>query len=62
MNYKVWVTLWIIFATSIVYWDIQRHEDGKPVSACHHVEIKMINDRAMCTECKLYCEVVNEKK
>ena len=62
MNYKLVIAGWFILAASIIYWDIQRHEDDKPVSACHHVEIKMINDRPMCTECKLYCEVTDENR
>ena len=62
MNYKLWVVLWLAFSTSIIYWDIKRHEDKPPISVCHNAEIRMMNDRAMCTECKLYCEVYNEKR
>ena len=62
MNYKLIIGLWIILSASIVYWDMNRHKDNKTISVCHNVEIKMINDRPMCTECKLYCEIVNGKR
>ena len=57
MNYKLVIALWFIFAASIIYWDIQRHEDNIPLSECHNVGIKMYHDRPMCIECKMYCEV-----
>ena len=57
MNYKLAIGLWVIFAVSVVYWDIQRWEDNIPLSVCHNAEIKIYHDRPMCTECKLYCEV-----
>ncbi len=60
MNYKLIVGIWLLFSASIIYWDINRHEDAIPLSDCHNVEIKMIHDRPMCTECKMYCEVKNE--
>ena len=50
------VMLWTIFAVSIVYWDIKRWEDDKYVSVCHNADIKVFNDRVMCTKCKLYCK------
>jgi len=62
MNYKLWVALYLIFATSIIYWDMHRHGDNNPVSECHNAEIRMINDRPMCTTCKLYCEVTDERR
>ena len=61
MNYRVILIAWTIFTVSIVYWDIQRWEDDAPVSDCHNAEIKMYHDRPMCMECRLYCEVKNEK-
>ena len=68
MDYReIWqfhyiVILWTIFAVSIVYWDIQRWENKEPVSACHGAEIKVYYGRNMCTKCKLFCEVKDEKK
>ena len=57
MNYKLVITGWFILAASIIYWDIQRHEDSIPLSDCHNAGIKIYHDRPMCMECKLYCEV-----
>ena len=57
MNYKKWIVIWAILAVSIVYFDAYNREDGKLISVCHNTEIRIINDRPMCTECKLYCEV-----
>ena len=62
MNYKLFVAFYLIFAASIVYWDINRHGDNEPMSNCHNEEIRMVNDRPMCTTCKLYCEVSDGKK
>ena len=62
MNYKLWIVLWLAFSTSIIDWDINRHKDISHISVCHNAEIRMMNDRPMCTECKLYCEVANEKR
>ena len=62
MNYKLVLALWFIFAASIIYWDINRHKDDKPISVCHNAEIKVYYDRPMCMECKMFCEVVNEKR
>jgi hypothetical protein len=62
MNYKLVISLWFILAVSIVYWDVHRWECKEPVSVCHNAEIKVYHDRPMCTECKMYCEVVDEKK
>ena len=57
MNYKLVIALWVILATSIIYWDIKKWEDKDPISICHNAEIKIYHDRPMCTECKLFCEV-----
>ena len=62
MNYKALIALWAVLAVSIVYWDNHRWEDKKPVSICHNTDIRMMNDRPMCTECKLFCEVVDGKR
>ena len=62
MNYKLVIGIWIIFAVSVVYWDMHRWEDMNPISVCHNTDIKMINDRPMCTECKMYCKVMGESK
>ena len=65
MNYKLWVAFYLIFAASIIYWDIHRYDVSETtllLSDCHNAEIKMMNDKSLCTECKLYCEVVNEKR
>ena len=58
MNYKLWIVSWLIFAISIVYWDIHRWEKKPPISMCHNTEIKIMNNKPMCTECKKYCEVI----
>ena len=60
MNYKLWIVSWLIFAISIIYWDTHRYnvsEIAPLLSDCHNVQIKMMNDRAICTECKKYCEI-----
>ena len=57
MNYKLVIAGWFILAVSIIYWDMNRHEDNIPLSECHNVGIKMYHDRPMCIECKMYCEV-----
>ena len=62
MDYKLVIALWFIFSASVIYWDIHRWEDDIPVSKCHNAEIKIYYDRPMCTECKMFCEVVDEKR
>ena len=62
MKIELWIISWIIFAVVVVYWDMHRWDDVNPISKCHNAEIRMMNDRPMCTECKLYCEVANEKR
>ena len=57
MNYKLVILSWAIFAVAVVYWDVNRHKDDEPLSECHDAPIKVYNDRPMCMECKLYCEV-----
>ena len=61
MNYKLVIGLWVIFAVSVVYWDMHRWDSKESLSVCHNAEIRMMNDRPMCTTCKLYCKVTNEK-
>ena len=63
MNYKLILALWTIFAVSVVYWDIHRYdEDVNPISKCHYAEVLIYHGRPMCTECKLFCEVVDGKR
>ena len=63
MNYKVWIVLWCMFAISVVYWDMKRwEEDVNPISKCHYAEILMYHNRPMCTECKMYCELVDGQR
>ena len=59
MNYKLILSLWAIFAASVIYWDMHRWEDVNPISKCHYAEILIYHSKPMCTECKMYCEVVN---
>ena len=59
VNYKLMITAWFIFAVSIIYWDVQRLAEREPISDCHKAPIKMYHDKPMCTECKLFCEVIN---
>ena len=61
MNYKLIAGLWAIFSVSIIYWNIQRLDEREPLSDCHKAEVKVYHDRYMCTECKLFCEIVDEK-
>ncbi len=60
MDYKIWIALYLIFATSIIYWDMNRHpklETMSLFSDCHNAEIRMMNDKPLCTECKQYCKI-----
>ena len=61
MNFYYIIFLWSILSVSIIYWDIQRWEDKEPVSACHGAAIRVYYDRNMCTECKLFCEIKEDK-
>ena len=61
MNYKLIIGLWVILSASVVYWDISRW-DKTHLSDCHNADIKIYHDRPMCTECKLYCEIADEKR
>ena len=63
MRIELIVSLWIIFATSIIYWDMHRYDISEItllLSDCHNVEIKMLDNKPLCTKCKKYCEVKNE--
>ena len=60
MDYKAWLIAWAIFAVSVVYWDIHRWDSKEPISVCHNAKIKIYYDRPMCTECKMYCEIIGE--
>jgi hypothetical protein len=57
MKMETWIVLWVVFAASIIYWDISRHENNIPLSKCHSAAIKVYYDKPMCTQCKLFCEV-----
>ena len=57
MNYKLVISIWAIFAASIIFFHIKSVKDHIPLSDCHLAEIKWYYDRPMCTECKLFCEV-----
>ena len=63
MRIELIISLWVIFATSIIYWDMNKYDISEKtllLSDCHNVEIKIMNNKPICTECKLYCEVKNE--
>ena len=62
MDYKLAIALWLIFSASIIYWDMHRWECKEPMSDCHNASIKIYHDRPMCMECKMFCEVINEKR
>ena len=62
MNYKLVLALWGIFAVSVIYWDMHRWDDVNPISKCHYAEILIYYDRPMCTECKMYCELVDGRR
>ena len=57
MNYKLVISIWAIFAASIIFFHIKSIKDHIPLSDCHLAEIKWYYDKPMCTECKLFCEV-----
>jgi len=61
MRPEAWLVLWVIFATSIIYWDTTRNEIGELVSHCHNAEIKEWDNKLLCTECKKYCKVGRKK-
>ena len=63
MNYKLVLVLWTIFAASVIYWDMHRYDmDVNPISKCHYSEILIYNGKPMCTECKLFCQVVDGQR
>ena len=61
MDYKLMIAAWILFAASVIYWDLNRWEwkNPEPLSKCHNAPIRVYHDRAMCTECKLFCETID---
>ena len=61
MNYKLIIILWSVFAISIIYWDTYRWEKSEPLSECHNASIKIYYDKPMCTECKLFCKIKENK-
>ena len=62
MKLEIWIALWLIFATSIIYWDMNRWEDKEPLSDCHNAKIIIYHDKPMCMECKMYCELVDGQR
>lgn len=56
MDYKLVLSLWFVFALSVIYWDMNRL-NKEPLSACHNEKIKIYYDKPMCTKCKLFCEI-----
>ena len=63
MNYKLILGLWAIFVVAVMYWDMNRYDmDVNLISKCHYAEIFMYHGRPMCTECKLFCEVVDGRR
>ena len=57
MKVSTILTIWAIFAASIIFFHIKSVKDHIPLSDCHLAEIQWYYDRPMCTECKLFCEV-----
>ena len=62
MKIELWIISWVLFAVTVVYWDMHRWGDVSPISKCHNAEILIYHDRPMCTECKLYCELVDGRR
>ena len=56
MDYKLVLSLWFVFALSVICWDMNRL-NKEPLSVCHSEEIKMYYGKPMCTKCKLFCEI-----
>ena len=57
MDYKLVLSVWVVFALSIIYWNTNRLNSKELLSDCHNAQIKMYYDKPMCTQCKLFCEV-----
>jgi hypothetical protein len=53
------LVLWLcgIITALVVVFHVSFIKEHIPLSDCHLAEIRWYNDRPMCTECKLYCEV-----
>ena len=56
MNYVI--AVWLVLSASIIYWNVTRLNDSEPLSDCHKAPIKVYHDKPMCTECKMFCEVL----
>ena len=55
LGFAIWT--WTLITISVVIFHITFIKDAIPLSDCHLAEIRIYNDRPMCTECKLFCEV-----
>ena len=61
MNDKLMINIivyWLILVSAIIYFNVTHLNEGELLSKCHNASIKIYYDRPMCTECKLFCEVV----
>ena len=57
MDYKLVLTLWLTFAISVIYWDMNRWEDKGPLSKCHKAPVMVYNDTYLCVKCEKWCEL-----
>lgn len=55
LGFVVWT--YTLIVVLVVGFHISFIKEGIPLSDCHSAEIRWYNDRPMCIECKLYCEV-----
>ena len=58
MKHKTIIAIWIVFSISIIVFHTKSVRDHIPLSNCHLAEITWYYDKPMCTECKLFCEVM----
>ena len=57
MNWKLYLSVYLVFCASIIYWDIHRYDDNAQLSKCHNAEVKEVDDKYLCLRCNKYCEV-----
>jgi|19_taG_2_1085344.scaffolds.fasta_scaffold12659_5 hypothetical protein len=55
LGFVIWICTFI--TTLVVLFHISFIKDPIPLSDCHSAEIRIYNNKPMCTECKLFCEV-----
>lgn len=55
LGFVIWT--WGLITGLVVLFHISFIKDPVPLSNCHNAEIKMIHERPMCTECKMYCKI-----